>query len=254
MANLKIIGKKRSKSRKDITDATGINLYTGQKKIDAIINYGLAGKSLNQFFRKYPYAKHIPIINKYVGRSKYLAIKDAESEGILVPESRLFLPKSSRMSSWIEKRIHSKQGIGICKATKRSRLLGKYYQKMISDRQYELRVHTFLWIPQDEWCIHKRVGHDDQIAWNFHQGGHFQTIYGQNNEDIFIEAKNIAKKILNIRRMAFGAVDLIIDNKMKIYFIEINSSPGFSELSADIYFNAMTKLKNMSSRKVMKFI
>ncbi len=252
MANMRIIGKKDSKSRKDITDATGIKLYTGQNA-DAIINYGLAGHKLEQFFRKYPSANRIPVINKYVGRSKYLAVKDAEDKDILVPESCLSLPRMAKLPDWIEKRIHSSQGLGICKARKRGRLLGKYYQRMISDRRYELRVHAFLWLPQDQWGLHKRIGPEDQIAWNFHQGGHFQTVRHSNGHGVFLEAKNIAKKILEIRNMAFGAVDLIVDNKMKVYFIEVNASPGFSELSAGIYFEAMNELKNMSKRKVVKF-
>jgi hypothetical protein len=170
-----------------------------------------------------------------------------------VPESRVTLPRTARLSNWIEKRYHSSQGNGICKARGRGRITGKYYQEMVDDRRFELRVHAFLWVPEDEWSLHKRLGPDDQIAWNFHQGGYFQTVRYPNKYRVFMEAKEIARKILEMRKMAFGAVDLIVDNNMKVYFIEVNASPGFTELSQGIYIDAMNRLASMTPRQAAKF-
>ena len=254
MAVVQIIGRKGSKSRKAISDQTGIRLFTGKGKApDVIVNYGLAGRKLDAFLRKTPKANEIPIVNKYVGRPKHLAIRDAEKVGVLVPETRLSLPRTARLSDWIEKRMHSSQGLGIKEATRRGQLLGKYYQRMIKDRRYELRVHAFLWLPDSEWVINKRVGPADQIAWNFHQGGHFKSVYHPNKYKVFKGAKDISKKVLEVRGMAFGAVDLIVDNEMKVYFIEVNSSPGFSVFSEGVYVGAMNELKALSAREARKF-
>jgi hypothetical protein len=249
MALLAIIGKKGSKSKLAISKEAGIPLYNGQK-IDAIVNYGLAGDKLRRLFAKFPRAKTTPILNKQIGLSKYAAIKEAERSNILVPESKLTLPTGIKLSEWIEKKVHSSQGIGIQRARGRSKMLGKYYQKMISDRRFELRVHAFSWIPQEEWKINKRLGPADQIAWNFHQGGHFASVRYPNKYKVFTEAKDVARKIIDMRRMAFGAVDLIIDNDMRVYFIEVNSTPGFTEFNQAVYFDAMSKLKDLPVRKL----
>lgn len=253
MINVCIIGNRSSKSCKAIIDNTGIKRYTGQKT-DVIINYGLSGERLSLFFRKYPLATKIYMLNNHVGHSKYQSIKDVEQHGIVVPETRLVLPETSILSDWIEKRVHSSQGNGIIAARGYKRMAGKYYQRMVKDRDYELRVHAFSWIPKKDWTIHKRTGPSDQIAWNFHQGGHFQSIHSINNLKVFTNAKNISEKILKIMGMSFGAVDLIVDNAMKVFFIEINSSPGFSALSEEVYFSAMAKLKSLSIVEVRKLI
>lgn len=253
MTNICIIGNRASKSCREIINNVGIRRYVGQKA-DAIINYGVSGERLDLFFRKYPPAIKVPMINGHVGRSKYSSVKDAENKGIIVPETRLSLSETAKLSDWIEKRVHSSQGNGIIAARGRGRIVGKYYQKMVKERKYELRVHAFSWIPKKDWAVHKRVGPADQIAWNFHQGGHFQSVQSPNSHKVFIDAKDIAEKILKIMGMVFGAVDLIVDNSMKIYFIEINSSPGFSELSKGIYFDAMAKLKSLPVGEINKLI
>jgi hypothetical protein len=251
MTNVLIIGKRTSKSCRTISKKADIPIYMGQKA-DVIVNYGLSGVNFESFLRKYPSANKIPILNKHVGRSKYSSIKAAEQEGILVPDSKLSLPEDARLTDWIEKKIHSSQGIGIVATKRRGRIPGKYYQKMVKDRKYELRVHAFSWIQKGDWVVQKRIGPDDQIAWNFHQGGHFQSIISPNSHKTFTEAKNISEKILKIMGMSFGAVDFIVDNDMKIYFIEINASPGFSELSEGIYLGAMAKLKSVPVAEIKK--
>jgi hypothetical protein len=255
MANIRIVGKKGSRACKAIRDNTGIPgiFKKTPANMDAIINYGLAGQKLDRFFRLHPKAKSVPMLNKYVGRSKYLAVKDAQKAGILCPESRLELPARARTSLWIEKKVNSAQGKGIRRARGRNRIPGKYYQKMVKDRKFELRVHAFMWVPQDQWRLNKRHGPADQIAWNFHQGGHFSSVHYPNKYKVFLEAKEISSEVLRIRSMAFGAVDLIVDHDMNVYFIEVNASPGFEELNQQFYFDAFKSLKAMSRSKVRSF-
>lgn len=252
MANLRIIGRRGSKSKLTISKEAGIPLYKSGT-CDAIINYGLAGQKFDTFLRRNPAANRTGIINRYVGRSKYHAVKDAEAEGILVPATKLSLSKGDKISNFIEKRIHSSCGKGIRAARGKGRLTGSYYQEMIDDRRFELRVHAFAWLPEDEWQLSKRHGPSDQIAWNHAQGGYFSSVRRPNGYKVFLEAKEIAARILKIRNMAFGGVDLIVDNKMRVYFIEVNSSPGFEELNKYLYVRAFEKLKGMSATKVKKF-
>lgn len=252
MANIRIIGRRGSKSKLAISKEADIPLYKSGT-CDAIINYGLAGQKLDTFLRRNPAANRTGIINKFVGRSKYLAVKDAEQAGILVPKTKLSLTRSDRISDYIEKKVHSSCGKGIRAAKGKGKLIGRYYQEMINDRRFELRVHAFAWIPQDEWRLSKRLGPADQIAWNFAQGGHFASVRYPNKYQVFLEAKKIAAEILKIRNMAFGGVDLIVDNQMRIYFIEVNASPGFEELNKHIYVDAFRVLKEMSAAKVKKF-
>jgi hypothetical protein len=251
MAEVCIVGKKGSKAKLAIVRNTSLRLYKGGEA-DVIVNYGLAGDRLRSFLGRHAAARRIPVINKYIGISKYTAVQEADRAGILVPESRLSLPRLANLSKWIEKRVHSSQGNGICAARGRGRIPGKYYQEMIDDRRFELRVHAFTWLDKSEWALHKRRGPADQIAWNFHQGGYFQTVRYPNKYQVFSKAKDIAEQILKMRNMAFGAVDLIVDNHMKVYFIEVNASPGFTELSQDIYFSAMNRLADMSVAQVKK--
>jgi len=253
MAKVYIIGKKGSKACSNIRANTGINRFTNNRDADVVVNYGLSGVSFDLLARKNPRINDVPIINRYIGCSKYTAVKEAENAGVLVPESRILLPKDAVLKDWIEKRVNSSQGIGIKKATKRTAIPGKYYQKMISNRKFELRVHAFKWLPMRDWRVNKRIGPQDQIAWNFHQGGRFSLVYDSNGYKMFREAKEVALKILEMRRMAFGAVDFIVNQYNKVYFIEINSSPGFEELNAEYYYNAFRRLKELSRRDVLKF-
>lgn len=252
MAKLAIIGKRGSKAKLAIRDGAGIPLYA-RGTYDGIINYGLAGQTLETFLRRHPSAKRSGVINKFVGRAKHLAVQDAEKAGILVPDTKLTLTARDNKSRYIEKRIHSSCGRGIQKARGKGRMSGKYYQEMIRDRRFELRVHAFAWLPQDEWKLNKRMGPQDQIAWNFAQGGYFQSVRYPNRYKVFQDAREIAAKILKIRHMAFGAVDLIVDNSMRIYFIEVNASPGFEELNRHIYIDAFSALKRKSAAAVGKY-
>ena len=253
MTRLKIIGKKGSKSRKDITDGTGIKLYRGNKRypVDAIINYGLAGSQLQGFYRMYPSATRIPTVNRTIGFSKLNVINRAEKIDIQVPESKLSLSRGDSVDDFIEKKFNSISGIGIQKARGKRQLPNKYYQRFISDRRYELRIHAFKWY--DQWPVQKRLGPEDQIAWNFKQGGHFVTVHNPDRYGVFKRAKEVSGKILDMLGMSFGAVDFIVDKRQGLWFLEVNSAPGLADLSRPIYIDAFNTLQNLSLRKVLTY-
>jgi len=254
MVKVKIMGKKGSKACKTIIEKTGIPRYTGSKyKTDVLINYGLAGERLRQYYIRFPSARKIPTINNNIGHSKLRVVNLAKNAGILVPDSKLALSKKDERGAWIEKRFSSQGGKGIRSARKKSAMKGKYYQRFIEDRLYELRVHAFKWLDLEDYRIQKRIGDKDEIAWNFSQGGRFITVNGHNSYGVFKSAKEISDKMLDILGMSFGAVDFIIDKDRRLYFIEVNSAPGFSGLSDSIYINAFKKLSEMPKNKVLSY-
>jgi len=250
MVNLKLIGKKGSKAAKEIRKGTGILIYKGKKKtpIDAVINYGLAGAKFDAYVKNWPSVTSLPIINRHIGHSKLSVCGRAAKAELPVPESKLTLAGSDTTDEWIEKRTNSIGGIGIKKATKKGSIAGKYYQKYIDNRRYELRVHAFAWIPKEEWHVQKRVGDPKEIAWNYKNGGHFITVKNPNASRTFTEAMGISEKVLELLNMSFGAVDFLVTSDYKVYFIEINSAPGFSELSKPIYVDAFTRLKSIEKK------
>jgi hypothetical protein len=251
MACIKIINKKGSKACRTIREKTGIYMYKGKTKwkVDALINYGVCGNKLDKFYRSFPSARKIPTINKNIGISKYSVIKMAEKEGIVVPITKISLTNKDNPELFIEKKTKSIGGIGIRRARGRRQMTGRYYQEFIDDRDYELRVHAFEWMKDFE--IQKRLGPDKMIAWNYHNGGHFIIIRNPNYY-LFDRAKEISRQILLMLGMGFGAVDFVVDKSKNLYFIEINSAPGFQELSEPIYVEAFTKLKEMPISRLRK--
>lgn len=248
---IRIVGKKGSKACKNIIEDTSVRRMLNKKnKADTVINYGLAGKNLRTLYRKIPTTKSIPMINRKVGFSKFHVVRLAEKEGILVPKSRASLKKSDDLSLWIEKKTNSIGGIGIRKARNRTAREGKYYQLLIKDRRYELRVHAFGWVKT--WEVQKRYGKNTEIAWNYKNGGHFQTVRNTNLR-IIREAIDVSKKVLSMLNMQFGAVDFIVGDNGKVYFIEINSAPGFEELSRHIYTDAFSELERMTIKQLSKY-
>lgn len=249
--DVRIVGRKGSKAVTRIVKSTNLGRYT--KKCNAVVNYGLAGKRMRAFTKKHPSLAQKPMINKYIGCSKYKAVKDAEAAGIEVPKTFISLPSKYKMDDFLTKKMHSQGGKGIVIAKSRSKITGKYYQEFITDRRYELRVHGFLWMDKSSWLTQKRFGKEGEIAWNYHNGGRFQTIKRPDNYDIFIEAKKITKEVLEIRNMSFGAVDFIVTSSGKLLFLEINSAPGFTELSEGAYVEAFSTLAKLSKSKLIKY-
>ena len=252
MAHIYLIGKKGSQACKDIVEGAEIKRYTGKvlSSVDAIVNYGLHGDRLRQFFIDKPSAKGLPIINRYIPGSKLNAVEKADAHGVLIPDSKLYLSKGDTISDWIEKRHNSSRGFGIQWAHRREQIAGKYYQKFVRDRIYELRIAAFLWTPKTEWGVFKRHGEPDKIAWNFHQGGYFSRVY---QPDYFHKVIDLSEKILKLFRMGFGAVDFIVNKDSDVFFIEVNSAPGFTDFSKDVYVGAFRALKELPGKTASKY-
>ena len=244
-----VIGKKGSKAVTQIVQNTGLTRFS--RMADVVVNYGLAGDRLQQFAAKHPGINKKPMLNKYNGCGKYKAIQDAEVAGIAVPVTKLSLSKADNPSEFLTKRNHSQGGVGIKVATTRSPLNGCYYQKFASNRKFELRVHGFLWTDQKSWLIQKRLGDKNQIAWNFQQGGHFQSIRRPNDYKVFTDAKAVTERILKMRHMAFGAVDFIVTLDNQLLFLEVNSAPGFTDLSRPAYVEAFSVLTTAPKTKII---
>jgi len=253
-SKVRLVGKKGSKSCKEIREGAEILGYFKKPAVlpEVIVNYGLAGAKLDSFFKKFPSARRVPMLNRSIGYSKLTVCHRAEKKDIPVPESRQRLEHGSKRDEWIEKRTNSIGGKGICIARGTGSIGGKYYQKFIKNRRYELRVHAFAWIPKSEWRVQKRLGSADEIAWNYKNGGHFVTVKNPGASKTFVQSQEISEKVLDMLGMSFGAVDFLVDTNYNLYFIEINSAPGFSELSKPIYVDAFTRLKQLPKKELLK--
>jgi hypothetical protein len=253
-ANLRVIGRKGNKTVRLIVKDVGIPRYTGGKdKAEVLINFGLAGDKRDTFLRRFPSATRIPTINKNCGYSKLSVINRAKGEGISVPDSKLALSRSDNQKDWIEKRFNSIGGKGIRVAKSKDKMGGRYYQRFVDDRQYELRIHAFLWLNEEDYRVQKRVGDAKEIAWNFSNGGTFITVRNPNKYKVFKEAMEASTKILKSLGMAFGAVDFIVTKDHKVLFLEVNSAPGVSGLSDEIYINAFKELKSLPLKKIKEY-
>jgi glutathione synthase/RimK-type ligase-like ATP-grasp enzyme len=244
MANIRIIGRKGNKTCRLIVKDAGIPRFTGgRNRADILVNFGLAGAKRDAFLKRFPSAGRIPTINKNCGYSKLNVVNRAKQEGIEVPDSKLTLSKSDKKGDWIEKKFSSVGGIGIRSAKNKAQMNGKYYQRFVTDRKYELRVHAFLWM--DQYSVQKRVGDPKEITWNFKNGGTFITVKNPNH-GVFEKAIDTSTKILKDLGMAFGAVDFIVTKDHRLLFLEVNSAPGVSGLSDAIYIDAFKKLRDLS--------
>ena len=251
--NVVVIGKKGSKAVSQIVTLTAVTRYNS--KCSLVVNYGLAGPHYAEFLKTHPSLVNKPVLNKYVGGNKFDVLKCVESAKIAdVPESYSRLPKNALVKDFLVKKYHSQGGVGIAMAKILTPPSGKYFQRFVKDRKYELRVHGFLWAPTTDWLVQKRLGERDTIAWNFHQGGRFQTIKNTQASPLFKEAVRITESVLKLRKMAFGAVDFIVTNDSHILFIEINSAPGFTEVSQPAYIKNFNLLCDLSLKNIKTLI
>jgi glutathione synthase/RimK-type ligase-like ATP-grasp enzyme len=248
-----IIGKKGSKAVSQVVRLTDVTRYTSRCSL--VVNYGLAGPRYAAFLKKHPSLAKKPVLNKYIGKNKFDVLQDVKAADIVdVPESFKRLPKNARVKDFLVKKYHSQGGVGIAMAKSKTPTAGKYYQKFVSNRKYELRVHGFLWAPKEDWLVQKRFGAQDAIAWNFHQGGRFQTVKYPIDYPLFRKAMEITEAILQLRKMAFGAVDFIVTADQRLLFLEVNSAPGFTEISQHAYIKTFNKLCRLSQAKVRELV
>lgn len=239
-----IIGKLGSSAVRNIRQKTKLEVPSNTTPV--VVNYGLVPTKLTQRLK---YRCHI--INSKIGHSKYNMCKLCESNGIKIPTTLNKLSSKHKKSDFILKKVASAKGRGITKATCSEQKKGFYYQAFIKNRKYELRVHAFNWLPEQLWVVQKRIGNNDVIAWNFDNGGHFRSINNQ-NLTICLKAKEVSKKVLALSKMSFGAVDFVVDQDNNLFFLEINSSPGFTEFSEAIYLKAFNELTNIPVKELQR--
>lgn len=253
-ANIRIIGRKGNKTCRIIVKEAGIPRYTGVKTgANILVNFGLAGKKQDAFFKRFPSARRIPTINRHCGYSKLNVVNRAKGEGIEVAESKLSLTRGDDKKDWLEKGFSSVGGKGIREARGKNRMATKYYQKFVDTRRYELRVHAFLWVGEEGYRVQKRVGDPKVITWNFSNGGTFITVNNPKGYRIFKDAMEASTKILKNLGMAFGAVDFIVTSDYKLIFLEVNAAPGVSGLSDAIYIDAFKKLKGLPFKELKEY-
>lgn len=235
-----IVGKKGSEAVKEIIAGTSIQRCLESSNISqhTLVNYGLVPSRLKE---KLSGRKPKRILNPTIGMSKIETILLLKKNDILVPDSYYTLPKNEDENKFIIKRKYSSKGKGIREAKNNICKSTEYYQKFVEDRLYELRVLAFDWLPDTEWTVQRRCGDKDTIAWNFDAGGKFMN-FKDNTLPIVKRARTISKKIIEILHMNFGAVDFIVNEKRDIIFLEINSAPGFKELSKPLYISAFKAL------------
>lgn len=246
---------RESRTAKMIMEETGIPRWGRGCRAEVIINYGVAGGRFEEWKRRNPMGSRLLMINKPLTLTKQQVIGKAQDIDVRCPETRTSLDHRHALEGWLEKPFYSQGGQGIQIAMERSSY-NKYFQQFIHDRVYELRVHAFVWIPQDRWVVQKRVpgeGNEDSITWNHHTGGTFITV-NDTNAGVFNKAIENSAKVLEVLSMQFGGVDFIVDSNRYVYFIEINSAVGCSGLSDGIYVDAFERLKEMEVEDVRDYI
>lgn len=235
---------------KEIADHCGIKIIKTSAKAEdpnaSIINYGLTGEAL-EYMKEHTlrekFSGEIRIINQHITADKYEAIIKVRNS-IPTPITVERLNRQDLPENFLLKRRYSFGGYGIRIAQNRIPIPGMYYQQRIVNRPYELRILAFDWLPSNLWPIYKRIGPEDQVTWNHHQGGRFITVNNPERYGIFQRAREYSLHVLSILNMNFGAIDFVVDESREPFFIEINSAPGWTTLSKDKYLDAFNKLIN----------
>lgn len=222
-----------------------------------IVNYGVQGRHLESFYRRWPMAASIRTINKYMPYNKYATVCEALSLDIPSPpvDSRFW--ETGFKPGWIYKPFRSRAGYGIERITEANfqtlNWSRGYAQQEIMDRPYEVRVTGFTWMPKEEWGVwkkRKRGEHRNELTWNHEQGGTFVTVNRPLEFRVFREAMEYTDTILRHFSLAFGAVDFILDSQKQLYFLEINTRPGFTRGYSDgPYISAFRALKEMATQR-----
>jgi len=248
MLRLRLINRPGSAACRILNTEAGIRKYEGSSAgLDGLVNYGLPERELHLFYRRDPQLRRLPVINRYAARTKLEVIWFAQRLGIPIPETRKALSEKqlSTPNLWLRKSIRSRRGEDITFARTGKETAGFYYQRFISARAYEVRIAAFRWLGMERWGYFKRVGDPNTIAWNFHQGGMFINLRNQLPFPIRLctEMVNI---LLAELHMGFGAFDFIVDRQNQIYFLEVNSAPGFTDFSKELYVHAFADLRNLT--------
>lgn len=262
--NITIVTKNGTGSGRRLANKLG--WHVGTRGADLIVNYGKAGAEAAEFWGRYPIANTKPCINKefIANKRKQCELADKAcranlaTDWVEVPLCSSYRNLLDLNDVWIAKPFYGGYGRGIVPIEEYNNDGSKYFQKRIMNRRYELRVHAFMWQPIEEWRVHKKIHPDgnNQLTWNHHTGGKFITV-NDHNRGVFLRAKQAAQFISSDLNFQFTGMDFIVDDNMKLWFLEGNSCPGFTELSEGFYVQAFKDLKTLAEtdfEKVMDII
>lgn len=224
---------------------------------DILINYGVAGERFRQFISNHD---ELHIINPWVQMNKFQWVNYIDTLNIPTPNScknKADIP-NDEIDMWIVKPYYSKGGTNIIPVNDYQNTGTHYFQRMILNRKYELRVTFFEWLPKDKWLIWKKImkeeNDSDQIAWNHHQGGTFVWVNHPEKYGVFQRALNYTETLMNNSHLSFGAVDFIVDEDFNNYFIEVNTLPGFAtQDNKDRYVKSFQKLLELSVEEINEY-
>jgi len=201
--------------------------------VDVVINYGMKGQRLTDWYRgnrRRAAFEGIPQINGAPAINKYDAVLLAARNNVPVPHTERHMDRFQPAGSYIFKPFFSQRGRGIVPAGTEPAGSNGYYQRMITNRAYEVRVVGATWY-NEPWAVYKKSpGADmpaDQIAWNHDQGGVFRRV-NDISLRVFNECIQYTRTMLVSMGLQFGAADFIVDEDRNIYFIELNTRPGFT--------------------------
>lgn len=127
---------------------------------------------------------------------------------------------------------------------------GKDFVLIKSPSEYIKRDYYLEYIPKiGEYRIHYCLGHyypckkvkkfpDANPIIRNHKNGWKFVSYNGKYKDVLIE---FAKKVIEVVKYDFGAIDCIMDKNHKLYFLEINSAPGLDNKRLSWYLEKLRK-------------
>ena len=265
---IKMIG--RGTYYKEIVEACDL---VRRGNFDLLVNYGLQGTRLDRITEMHPewFDDH-EVFNHYQYGNKYEVVKAIKevapifniesrfSSGfqLIVPESHRHRRNIEHLENVLAKPYYSLGGRSICRLEDYDGPSNThYFQEQVMDRKYELRVHAFNWMNPDSYLCQKRIHPDgnNQLTWNHHTGGSFETVEEPLRYNVFKEAQKISSFILKKLGYQFAALDYIITHDYNIWFIEANLAPGFTmDVTRDAYITAFHSLKEIPVTEIPRLL
>lgn len=98
------------------------------------------------------------------------------------------------------------------------------------------------------YVVQKIVQDTSAVAWNVHQGGHFENI---RFDSWNLKAVKASISAFNLTSLDFGAVDIISDSSNNVYVLEINSAPAMtSEYWTECVAKSFDYIVNNGSERI----
>ncbi len=215
---------------KYIRDAGGFVLYRGVAIAgDIIIRWGAN-------YGRYNYPDGTRILNSHLIINKAIQGRRIEKAGVPIPKiykTRVQWAADNRPEV-VSKPIYGYGGFGIEKTGDptfgREFVIQRYVDKVREFRA--MMVGNLL-----AFFMEKFQPDNGDFRWNEHQGAHWTRI-GE-DERLRTSVKKMGKQALDAIKYDFGAIDIIMDNRGRLYILEINSRPEFGEVNAKRFARAI---------------